>query len=56
MLAIDLFIYIDDLRPTGPDAKECWRNARKGDLLVTTWASRILLGKGGRPQGHRDPG
>jgi hypothetical protein len=26
----DLFIYMDDLRPTGPDAEECWRAARKG--------------------------
>jgi hypothetical protein len=30
-VAADLFIYMDDLRPTGPDAEECWRAARKGE-------------------------
>jgi hypothetical protein len=29
-VAADLFIYMDDMRPTGPDAEECWRAARKG--------------------------
>jgi hypothetical protein len=29
-VAEDLFIYMDDLRPTGPYAEECWRAARKG--------------------------
>jgi hypothetical protein len=24
-VAADLFIYMDDLSPTGPDAEECWR-------------------------------
>jgi hypothetical protein len=28
-VAADLFIYMDDLRPTGSDAKECWRASRK---------------------------
>jgi hypothetical protein len=26
----DLFIYMEDLSPPGPDAEECWRAARKG--------------------------
>jgi hypothetical protein len=25
----DLFIYMDDFRPTGPDAEECWRASRR---------------------------
>jgi hypothetical protein len=29
-VAAYLFIYMDDLRPTGTDAEECWRDARKG--------------------------
>jgi hypothetical protein len=29
-VATYLFIYIEDLRPTGPDAEECWWAARKG--------------------------
>jgi tryptophanyl-tRNA synthetase len=28
-VAADLFIYMDDLRPTGPDAEEYRRAARK---------------------------
>jgi hypothetical protein len=28
-VAVDLFIYMDDLRPMGPDAEECWRASRK---------------------------
>jgi hypothetical protein len=28
-VAAYLFIYMDDLRPTGPDAEECWRASRK---------------------------
>jgi hypothetical protein len=28
-VATDLFIYMDDPRPTGPDAEECWRASRK---------------------------
>jgi hypothetical protein len=28
-VAAYLFIYMDDLRPTGPDAEECWRAYRK---------------------------
>jgi hypothetical protein len=30
-VAADLFIYMDDLRPTEPDAEECWRAFRKGE-------------------------
>jgi hypothetical protein len=29
-VAADLLIYMDDLRPTGPDAEECWQAVRKG--------------------------
>jgi hypothetical protein len=29
-VAADLFIYMDDLRPTGPDAEECWLAAMNG--------------------------
>jgi hypothetical protein len=29
-VAVYLFIYMDDLRPMGPAAEECWRTARKG--------------------------
>jgi hypothetical protein len=29
-VAADLFIYMDDLRPTGPNTEECWRASRKG--------------------------
>jgi hypothetical protein len=29
-VAADLFICMDDLRPTGPDAEECWWAAWKG--------------------------
>jgi hypothetical protein len=28
-VAADLFIYMDDFRPTGPDAEECWRASRR---------------------------
>jgi hypothetical protein len=28
-VAADLFIYMDDLRPMGPDAEECWRASWK---------------------------
>jgi hypothetical protein len=28
-VAADLFIYMDDFRPTGPDAEECWRDSRR---------------------------
>jgi hypothetical protein len=28
-VAADLFIYMDDVRPTGPDAEECWRDSRR---------------------------
>jgi hypothetical protein len=30
-VAADVLIYMDDLRPTGPDAEEFWRVARKGE-------------------------
>jgi hypothetical protein len=29
LVAVDLSIYMDDLRPTGPDTEECWRASRK---------------------------
>lgn len=29
VIACDLFIYVDDLRPTGPSEPECWAAARK---------------------------
>jgi hypothetical protein len=28
-VAADLFIYMDDFCPTGPDAEECWRDSRR---------------------------
>jgi hypothetical protein len=28
-VAADLFIYMDDFRPTGPDDDECWRASRE---------------------------
>jgi hypothetical protein len=28
-VAADLIIYMDNFRPTGPDAEECWRASRK---------------------------
>jgi hypothetical protein len=28
-VTVDLFIYIDDFRPTAPIEKECWQAARK---------------------------
>jgi hypothetical protein len=28
-VAADLFIYMDDLRPMGSDAEECWRASQK---------------------------
>jgi hypothetical protein len=32
-VAVDLFIYMDDFRPTGPDAEECWRASRKATSI-----------------------
>jgi hypothetical protein len=32
-VAADLFIYMDDSRPTGPDAKECWRASQKDAII-----------------------
>jgi hypothetical protein len=32
-VAADLFIYIDDLRLTGPDADECWRASQKATSI-----------------------
>jgi hypothetical protein len=31
----DLFIYMDDFRPTGPDAEECWRYSRSVKISGT---------------------
>jgi hypothetical protein len=28
-VAADLSIYMDDFRPTGPNAEECWRDSRR---------------------------
>jgi hypothetical protein len=28
-VAADLFIYMDDFSPTGPNAKECWRDSMR---------------------------
>jgi hypothetical protein len=28
-VVVDLFIYMDDFRPTGPNAEECWRASRR---------------------------
>jgi len=28
-LAVDLFIYMDDFRPTGPSKEECWQGAQQ---------------------------
>jgi hypothetical protein len=32
-VAADLFIYMDDFRPTGPDAEECWRASRRAAIV-----------------------
>jgi hypothetical protein len=33
-IAADLFTFVDDLRPTGPGAKECWRAARRAGSIL----------------------
>jgi hypothetical protein len=33
-IAADLFAFIDNLRPTGPGAKECWRAARRAESIL----------------------
>jgi len=35
MMAADLFIYIDDLRPTGPSRRECWAAAHQVGCRLT---------------------
>jgi hypothetical protein len=32
-VAAYMFIYMDDFRPTGPDAEECWRASRRADSV-----------------------
>jgi hypothetical protein len=33
-IAADLFTFVDDLRPTGSGAKECWRAARRAGSIL----------------------
>jgi hypothetical protein len=52
-----LFIYMDDFRPTGPDAEECWRASRKAanifNYLGIHYAPRKRRGMSRAP-GPRD--
>jgi hypothetical protein len=33
-IAADLFTFVDDLRPTEPGARECWRAARRAGSIL----------------------
>jgi hypothetical protein len=43
-VAADLFIYIDDFRPTAPSEQECWQAARKTGSTLNVRAFRKPLG------------
>jgi hypothetical protein len=44
-VAADFFIYMDDLRPTGPDAEECWRASRKAASICNYLGIQEASGK-----------
>ena len=37
MIACDIFIYVDDLRPTGPTKEDCWRATRRTAAILNTF-------------------
>jgi hypothetical protein len=55
-VAADLFIYMDNLRPTGPDAEECWWDDRKGAATFNHLVIQDALKKDGPLQKRRDLG
>jgi hypothetical protein len=53
-VAAYFFIYMDDLRPTGPDTKECWRASRKAASICNYLGIQDALRK--RREVSRAPG
>jgi hypothetical protein len=47
-IAADLFTFVDDLRPTGPGRRECWRAARRAASILNS------LGIQDAPRKRRD--
>jgi hypothetical protein len=47
-IAADLFTFVDDLRPTGPGRRDCWRAARRAASILNS------LGIQDAPQKRRD--
>jgi hypothetical protein len=47
-IAADLFMFVDDLRPTGPGRRECWQAARRAASILNS------LGIQDAPRKRRD--
>ena len=54
VLAADLFIYIDDLRPTGPSKRECWAAAHQVGSRLTWFGLQDAARK--RRKASQQPG
>ena len=53
-MAADLFIYIDDLRPTGPSRRECWAVAHQVGSCLTWFGLQDAARK--RQKASQKPG
>jgi len=53
-MAADLFLYINDLRPTGPSKRECWDTSHQVGSRLTWYGLQVAARK--RRDASRTPG